>query len=62
MTFSFKEYSLWWVLHSFSALQTLGIQNYDKEPPGADIDKVSMEKFMREAYVYNQRYLKQLKT
>jgi hypothetical protein len=30
-------------------LETLGIDSYDKNPIGADIDKVSSETFMKEA-------------
>lgn len=34
---------------NFSGLETLGVYVFDKNPPGADVDKISSEVFLKEA-------------
>ena len=37
------------VLTIFSALATLGVTEYDPQPPGSESNRVTLDSFMREA-------------
>ena len=40
----------------FSALLTLGVDDFDPNPAGGEVNKVMLEVFSKEAYVYFEIY------
>lgn len=45
-----KSYKLGLLMYfDFVGLETLGVKDFDKAPPGSDIDKIGGETFLKEA-------------
>lgn len=42
---------MYWIIFS-SALENLGIKDINRNPPGADMDEITLEVFLKEAWVY----------